>query len=148
MTPYRQHVEKWRDCRLCPLWEGRLRVVFARGDVPAEVVFVGEAPGASEDSLGGPNGHPGQPFVGPAGNLLDRMIEDARQRWQVPGMEGPTYNTIERIAFCNVVGCFPVDAKDTDDHRPPAESVKACRPKIDEFLRICRPRLVVLVGDV
>ena len=67
MTRYSLFVEKWKDCRDCYLCETRNRIVFARGTIPADVLFLGEAPGESENVTG-------VPFDGPAGNLLDAII--------------------------------------------------------------------------
>jgi uracil-DNA glycosylase family 4 len=131
LTPYREHVQAWRNCTACSLCEDRRKVTFARGDVPCDVLFVGEAPGQTEDAWG-------QPFVGPAGIMLDRWVAEA-----LDGRPG-----VLRIAFTNVVSCFPKAQKQTPDHAPPEEAIEACRPKLVEFLGIARPRLVVLVGQV
>jgi hypothetical protein len=48
MTSYQRHCKQWRDCRKCPLCEGRKRVVLARGTIPAPILFIGEAPGARQ----------------------------------------------------------------------------------------------------
>jgi uracil-DNA glycosylase len=69
-TLWSAHVDDWKDCTRCPLHTVRSNVVLARGSIPCDILFVGEAPGRSEDALG-------KPFVGPAGILLDEMIEDA-----------------------------------------------------------------------
>ena len=126
MTPFQQHVAKWRDCQLCPLHSQRTRVVLCRGSLPCDVLFIGEAPGVSEDALG-------LPFVGPAGKLQDRIIAQA-------------FPDSVRTAFTNVVGCFPSEAKRTDDHSPPPEAIKACSPRLKEIVRMARPNLIVLVG--
>lgn len=133
MTPWQVHVARWRDCIRCPLHEGRRSVVLARGSLPCDILFVGEAPGQSEDVLG-------EPFVGPAGQLLDRIVSEA--------LTSPCMSAPLRIAFTNVVACFPREAKQTDDHAPPREAVKACRPRLQEFIVLAKPRLVVFVGSV
>lgn len=126
------HVEKWRDCSECTLCTQRNRIVLGRGQVPADVVFVGEAPGDSEDVIG-------QPFVGPAGKLLDEVI-----RLAVAGRE----RTL-RLAFTNLVCCFPKEAKQTDNHQPAYEEIKACAPRLGEFIEVvARPEMVVCVGDL
>lgn len=121
-----QHVARWKDCELCPLWEQRTNIVLARGTVPCDVLFVGEAPGASEDALG-------LPFVGPAGALLDQIIERALPKTV-------TY------ALTNLVCCFPRDAKARGENEPEIAEIKACRPRLQEFVQIASPKLVVCVG--
>lgn len=121
-----EHVEKWKNCRRCPLCTQRTNIVLARGTVPCDVLFVGEAPGASEDALG-------RPFVGPAGRLLDQVIERA-----VP--PGVPY------AMTNLVACFPAEAKARGENEPELAEIRACRQRLYEFIEIARPKLVALVG--
>lgn len=129
LTVYQQHVVRYRDCRGCELCRTRERVVFPRGAVPADVVFVGEAPGESENILG-------QPFVGPAGQLLDGIVAEALD---------PTPHV--RAAFTNLVMCIPYGADGVGKtEEPDADHVIACKGRLEEFLRIARPRLVVAVG--
>lgn len=128
MTTWLEHVNKWRDCQLCPLAQQRSNIVLARGTVPCDVLMVGEAPGASEDALG-------QPFVGPAGHLLDDIVERA-----LP--------TGVRYAMTNLVCCFPREAKARGDNEPEPGEIRACHPRLVEFIGIARPRLVVCVGSL
>lgn len=136
-TPYQNLVRDWKDCQRCPLHRVRKKVVLARGKVPAEVVFVGEAPGESEDVLG-------EPFKGPAGQLLDDMILKGLE----DGIEadfglGPA----PTMAWTNLVGCIPKDANTKRKNAEPMpEEIEACWPRLDRFLEICRPRLIVAVG--
>jgi DNA polymerase len=126
-TRFQLHRDKWRDCDLCQLCNVRTKVVIARGSVPADVLFVGEAPGASEDVVG-------SPFVGPAGRLLDHIIEAAieeQHSW----------------AMTNLVCCIPKDLGG-DKGEPPKESILACRPRLMEFMELCRPRLIICVGQL
>src|SRR3954471_2435855 len=98
MTTWLEHVARWRDCTRCPLSQQRSNIVLARGQVPCDVLFVGEAPGASEDALA-------QPFCGPAGHLLDQIVERA-----LP--------PIVSYAMTNLVCCFPREAKAQGDNEP------------------------------
>lgn len=122
------HVERWKDCTDCPLCEQRSQIVLARGTIPADVVFVGEAPGASEDGLG-------EPFRGPAGHILDDLISRS-----VPS--SVTY------ALCNLVACYPREAKERGDNEPEQEEILACRERLEEFLDIADPKLIVCVGSL
>lgn len=129
MTPFEQHVASWKDCRNCPLWETRKRVVFARGSVPAHVLFVGEAPGESENVLG-------KPFVGPAGKLLDHII-------------GRSLPEGVKFAMTNLVACIPRDRESGGKAaEPEVESLESCAPRLQEFVKICSPQLIVCVGKL
>lgn len=128
MTPYQLHVQKWKNgCGSC-LCDKVRRRVMCRGTLPAPILFVGEAPGTSENDYG-------QPFVGPAGHLLDDII---RRAWE--GKYDGQY------AMTNLVSCFPVEEKKTGNHEPPDSAIKACRPRLLEFIRLCQPRVIVCVG--
>jgi uracil-DNA glycosylase len=124
--PWQAHVRAWGGCTRCHLSEVRTEVVLARGDLPCHVLFVGEAPGKSEDCLG-------KPFVGPAGKLLDDIVEDALADRSL------------RVAFTNLIACIPKD-EDGDKLEPPDESVAACSPRLVELVRMARPCLLVRVG--
>lgn len=132
MTPYQSFCTKWKNgcgSSLCSLGN---KVVFARGHVPCDLVFVGEAPGESENVLG-------RPFVGPAGKLLDRIIADALQPW----------NGGIRYALTNLVGCIPRDEESGGKLAQPSdEDVKKCAPRLQEFVRLCDPRMIVAVGTL
>lgn len=123
---YQQHVSQWKNCRQCLLCEHRNRVVIARGQVPSKILFIGEAPGDSEDIVG-------RPFVGPAGRLLDSIIKKSvgEHSW----------------AMTNLVCCIPKDASNSKGE-PPKEAILACRPRLVEFIQLCRPKLIVCVGTL
>jgi uracil-DNA glycosylase family 4 len=109
-------------CTRCRLAEGRTQVVFGTGDPTADVLFVGEGPGAEEDRQG-------LPFVGRSGQLLDRLIgeELGLQRGQV--------------YIANVVKCRPPGNRD-----PLPDEIEACRPYLDAQLDLVRPRVVITLG--
>lgn len=133
MTAYQAHVKKWGQCTACPLWKTRKHVVLAKGTLPADILFLGEAPGDSEDVLG-------QPFVGPAGHALDRII-----RMAIPANLGL------RLAFTNLTACVPVKIKTggKKDHQPTRDSLDKCRPRLVEFVSQCaQPKLLVQVGSL
>lgn len=126
---WREHVEEWKDCQVCQLGCQRDRIVLARGTLPADVLFIGEAPGDSEDALG-------RPFVGPAGVELDRWVSNA------------VHSDELRIAFSNLVACFPRTAKRRGDNEPEPAEIKACAPRLNQLIEIARPRLIVCVGGL
>ncbi len=108
-------------CVRCRLHEGRTRSVFSRGSPHAEVVFVGEGPGYHEDQEG-------LPFVGPAGQLLDRMIAAMGY-------------AVDEVYVCNVVKCRP-----PQNRTPLPDEAAACAPYLEEQLRIVSPRAIVALG--
>lgn len=124
MSLFSLHVQRWKDCRLCSLCETRKKVVLARGTIPCDVLFIGEAPGESENVLG-------TPFRGPAGKLLDLILERA-----VP--DGIRY------ALTNLVCCVP--REDGFVTEPDDDSVRSCAPRLAELVEIATPDLIVCVG--
>lgn len=131
-----EHKDKWKDCERCPLHQHRQRVVLVRGYLPCKVLFIGEAPGESEDSLG-------EPFVGPSGHMLDRIISEAQQKSRKPGL---------RYAITNVISCFPLNESGEEDQpsfrKPEKNEVKQCRPRLLELIQLASPSAIVTVGSV
>jgi DNA polymerase len=125
---YRQFREHHQGCTECELHEQRKRMVFARGKVPAPILFVGEAPGASENAIG-------RPFVGPAGHLLDKIIS--------LGIDGRA-----DYAITNLVCCFPRDNKKSGNHQPPKEAIITCSARLADFIVLCQPEVIVTVGTL
>lgn len=109
------------DCRRCPLCRGRKQVVFGVGNPHARVVFVGEAPGREEDEQG-------EPFVGEAGRLLDRILF-------AMGLAR------EDVYICNVVKCRPPGNRD-----PLPEEIAACEPFLRRQLAAIEPEVIVTLG--
>ncbi|HLE84134.1 MAG TPA: uracil-DNA glycosylase [Thermoanaerobaculia bacterium] len=110
-------------CEGCRLARGRTRVVFGAGDPDADLMFVGEGPGAEEDRQG-------LPFVGAAGQLLDKII-------QAIGLER------EQVYIANVVKCRPPGNRD-----PQPDEASACRPFLDRQIDLVRPKVIVALGRV
>lgn len=133
LSPFASHVEDWKDCQRCTLCETRRKVVIGRGKIPCDVLFIGEAPGESEDVLG-------RPFVGPAGKLLDRIVARSIGGKTWPNGEEVTYS------MTNLVGCIPRDEAGGKAGEPSEESIEACKPRLESFISLCSPRLIVAVG--
>lgn len=137
---YAKHLVRWSDCQDCHLCDTRKHTVLLRGKLPADVLFCGEAPGESEDCLG-------QPFRGPAGRLLDQIIEEA---WEAAESDA-------RWAMTNLVACLP-SAKvaankssaleDGSGWEPTKEEITACAGRLLEVIKIARPKLIVTLGKL
>ncbi|HEV7653564.1 MAG TPA: UdgX family uracil-DNA binding protein [Mycobacteriales bacterium] len=115
-------------CHACPLWEPATQTVFGKGPADARVFFIGEVPGDVEDRKG-------EPFVGPAGRLLDRALEEA-------GIDrGQTYvtNAVKHFRFT-------LNGKRRLHETPGPEHVAACRPWLDAELALVDPELVICLG--
>ena len=142
MTPYQQHKQNWQCCSLCDLSKTRRKVVLSRGSVPCDILFIGEAPGASEDVIG-------QPFVGPGGRLLERITEEAiGKAKQSMGTDWSDVHKQLNLSFTNLVCCIPKDDIGNKLHEPPKQAIKSCSPRLQEFINLCDPLLVVAVGNL
>ena len=123
------------DCRRCKLCHGRNSIVFGQGNPEPWLVFVGEGPGAEEDRLG-------QPFVGAAGELLDRMINamaaEAAKRGHA---ELSPYLSRPQVYIANVVKCRP-----PGNRTPEPDEIAACAGFLHAQLRSLRPRIIVTLG--
>jgi uracil-DNA glycosylase family 4 len=109
------------DCQRCRLSKGRKTIVFGQGNPKAELVFVGEGPGADEDEQG-------LPFVGRAGALLNRML----QLIALPR---------EQVYICNVVKCRP-----PGNRTPERDEIGSCSPFLLRQIRSIQPRLICCLG--
>ncbi len=111
-----------KTCKLCPLHEGRTNTVFGEGDPAADIVFVGEGPGADEDASG-------RPFVGRAGELLGKMLA-------AMGLSR------EQVFILNMVKCRP-----PGNRTPVTAEVTACWPYLVRQLQIIAPKVIVTMGN-
>jgi uracil-DNA glycosylase len=109
-------------CERCPLSETRNRVVFGAGNADADLMFVGEAPGAEEDRQG-------LPFVGRAGAFLTELIEGI-------GM------TRDEVFINNVILCRPPGNRD-----PQPEEIDSCRPWLEQRINLIQPRVIGTLGN-
>jgi DNA polymerase len=115
--------QKIAGCTKCVLSETRTQTVFARGNPASSICFIGEAPGADED-------REGLPFVGRAGQLLDRMI-------QAMGLDPQ-----KDVYVVNILRCRP-----PGNRRPEPEEVAACMPYLQEQLDLVKPKVIVALGN-
>ncbi|MDX1503836.1 MAG: uracil-DNA glycosylase [Thermoanaerobaculia bacterium] len=115
--------EEASACTRCGLSRTRRTVVFGTGDPDAELMFIGEGPGAQEDRQG-------LPFVGPAGELLDKIIAAIGRRR-------------EEVYIANIVKCRPPGNRD-----PEPEEAEACRGYLERQIELVQPRVIVALGRV
>lgn len=123
MGAWEELKEECLHCRRCALCETRTNVVFGVGNQNAEVLFIGEAPGANEDAQG-------EPFVGRAGKLLDDMME-------MIGLDR------SKIYIANSIKCRP------PQNRDPLNTEKdACRDYLGRQMELMRPKIVLCLGRI
>jgi len=112
-----------KECQNCTLGSTRINFVFGEGNPSAELVVIGEAPGAEEDASG-------RPFVGRSGQLLDKILLAA-------GFSR------EEVYICNVIKCRP-----PGNRNPLQNETRECMPILLRQLRIIKPRIILILGKV
>jgi DNA polymerase len=112
-----------QGCRRCKLCEGRSTIVFGSGNSNADLVVIGEGPGADEDAQG-------VPFVGRAGQLLTKMLDSVQI-------------TRDECFITNTVLCRP-----PGNRNPEADELAACRPFLDAKLGVIQPKVILALGSV
>lgn len=126
-SPARQTLAEVReelgDCTRCKLCEGRQNIVFGSGNPKADIVFVGEGPGADEDAQG-------LPFVGRSGKKLTEIIE-----------KGMRLSREKDVYICNIVKCRP-----PRNRNPLPPEVSACQPFLEGQIRAVAPKVIVTLG--
>jgi uracil-DNA glycosylase family 4 len=125
-----QVAEEVRACTKCGLCETRTKAVPGVGTARGGIVFVGEAPGADEDRLG-------EPFVGKAGQLLDKIIKAMDEAQLIPGVP------LDRstVYICNVLKCRP-----PENRNPLPHEIEACSPYLRRQLEVLKPRIICCLG--
>jgi DNA polymerase len=132
--PATESLQKLREmaaeCRACDLWRSGTQTVFGEGRRQAEVMMVGEQPGDREDIEG-------RPFVGPAGRVLDKALEEV-------GIDR------DLVYVTNVVKHFKwrPRGKRRIHQKPNMEEIRACRPWLESELAVVKPRVLVCLGSV
>lgn len=118
---WKELYSKLEDCRLCGLCEKRTNIAIGEGNPHATIMFIGEGPGREEDLQG-------RPFVGPAGQLLDKMLAaiDIKR---------------EQVYIANIVKCRP-----PANREPTEEEAKTCMPFLREQFALVQPKIIVCLG--
>src|SRR5580658_1951084 len=112
-----------KNCMRCNLCQTRTNVVFFDGNPKAKLMIIGEGPGQHEDETG-------KPFVGRAGQLLDKILASA------------DINRDEDVYICNIVKCRP-----PQNRVPTKEEAEACRPYLNAQINFVQPKLILLAGS-
>ena len=125
--------ERYKDCTRCPLGHTRIKFVFGVGPAHAEVMFIGEGPGYEEDRRG-------EPFVGKAGQLLDKMLLAIHMSRQT------------NAYIANIVKCHPMANPQTpeargNDRAPNPDEVETCAPILLRQIAVIQPRIIVTLGS-
>lgn len=120
------------DCQKCPLGATRTKFVFGVGNPRALLLFIGEGPGFEEDRQG-------EPFVGPAGRLLNKIIESMKMKR-------------EDVYIANMVKCHPMidpaePEKRGNDRPPTFEEMSACNPYLQRQIAILKPKVICTLGS-
>lgn len=110
-------------CRRCALGHARNKFVFGNGNIRADIVLIGEAPGADEDQLG-------LPFVGKAGELLTRILASI-------------HLTRADVYVCNILKCRPPQNRD-----PLPDEIATCKPYLVKQLQLIQPKIIVCLGRI
>jgi len=118
-----EHCSAINTCQLCELGATRNKFVYGVGNPNAKLLFIGEAPGAEEDRLG-------DPFVGRAGQLLDKILAAIKF-------------TRQDVYIANILKCRPPNNRD-----PHPDEMAKCTPYLNEQIRIIQPKLICLLGRI
>lgn len=150
---YKKLLFQWEGCTKCPLHTTRTQLVHFRGYLPCDVLFIGEAPGDSEDTAG-------IPFApnAPAGERFDQMLEAAYHSvgTETGHLVHPSKPVVGATSIpygiINIVACRPKTPKTEfssgELREPTPEEALACQPRLLELIRIAAPKLIVTLGRV
>jgi len=119
---FKDFEEKVKACQECELATTRLNVVPGEGDHTTDILFIGEAPGATEDEEG-------RPFCGRAGNILDDLLEIANLKR-------------ENVYIANILKCRP-----PKNRNPKPEEINACRHHLDTQIELIKPKIICCLGN-
>lgn len=127
MNRWQLHLKNWKECRRCHLHKTRQNTVIVRGKIPCDILFIGEAPGHAEDSIG-------EPFCGETGNLLQHEIINEVIPEHI------------RYALCNLLACIPLGEDGVKTEEPDDDDVRSCQSRLIDLIDFAKPKLLILVG--
>jgi uracil-DNA glycosylase family 4 len=128
------HLSEFSGCTACELHCSATQRVFYRGFVPADILFLADAPGNGEDAVG-------RPLVGRTGMIMDSLLNDLADFWR------ETFQQKMYWCITNTVCCRP-PVKGKAIRQPKASEADACSPRLRQFIQLVRPKIVVLMGTV
>lgn len=120
--------ERFFGCEKCSLCEYRKSIIPGHGKIPCDILFIGEAPGNSEDLVG-------KPFVGQSGQFLYTLCQEAKLNYF-------------RKFFTNTVFCKPWDRKENKTRAPKTNEIKICKEHVLKVINFVEPKTVVFVGKL
>lgn len=123
----------WLTCKKCALNQTRRHVVLGRGQLPADLLFIGEAPGKSEDLRG-------EAFIGPSGRVLRLAMKDATA---MSGLKKPP-----SFYITNVIACRPCDEKRGPNRQPTDKEAWQCWPRLELTEYLVKPKQIIFLGRV
>jgi len=122
-----------KNCKRCELYKTRRNVVIGRGDLPCDILFIGEAPGRAEDMRG-------RAFVGPSGRVLREAIKGA---YKLAHLSDGDF----KMFFTNTILCRPHD-ENGDNRQPTKNEMEACFFNVEQIYIEAKPKVVVYIGKV
>jgi uracil-DNA glycosylase len=142
---WRHHLQEWRSCMKCNIGLLAHEHVFARGNLPCDILFIGEGPGRTEDAVG-------KPFIGAAGQILVKWIKKALEEtieWDAVRTQSLGAGGVWSYAITNLVLCRPTDRVGGPNREPSDQEVDNCSSRLRHFIaEIARPKGIVLLGRV
>lgn len=152
MNRFELHIQEWKNCKRCNYSQRRKRVVFGKGQLPCDILVIGEAPGESEDVMG-------VPMVAQVGRLMDRILTKAGvvvankrgEIWDTPDDDPAVWNYT--VSITNMLGCVPKVFNEEEnwwekEEPPDDDCVKICKPRLEEWIDFASPRLIITAGKL
>lgn len=115
--------QKIKNCKKCPLWKTRIKVVPGEGSENSKIMIIGQAPGVEENKTG-------RPFVGRAGQFLNQLLKIAEIKR-------------EKVFITSPIKCFP-----PKNRKPTEKEIKTCYPFLKKQIEIINPQKFILLGEV
>jgi DNA polymerase len=135
LTQWKEFVRRWNHCTACPTLSHRQQVVHGRGELPCDILLLGEAPGRNEDRLG-------RPFVGACGRLLDSLLLD------LTSQSHPAALAHASFFITNTVACRPSESRFSPNRPPNLYETDNCYKRTREAIALASPKVIVSLGGV
>lgn len=139
LSPWQEFLAEYKNGCGSQLCDNAHRICLARGSVPCDILFVGEGPGEAENLLG-------KPFIGPAGKLLDIIIKESIV--VVNEVRTESDKAPLKYGITNLVGCIPREGLREKALEPLPEDIECCKPRLEWFIELCDPQVVICLGKL